>query len=84
MRAFWASNSASVRTPELGAFGTPEELTWIEEDVPVKTKAECGYDLIWVHVFNAIRENINYPITLESAIEVMRILSLIKKESAFA
>jgi scyllo-inositol 2-dehydrogenase (NADP+) len=75
---------ASVRTPPLGSFGTPEELSWIQEDVPLKTSGESGMDLIWVHVFNAIRENINYPVTLESAVEVMRILSLIKKESAFA
>ena len=31
-----------------------------------------------------IRENINYPITLDSAVEIMRILSIIRKESAFA
>ncbi len=75
---------ASVRTPPLGSFGTPEELRWIEEEVPLKTKAESGMDLIWLHVFGAIRENVSYPITLESAVEIMRILSLIKKESAFA
>ncbi len=75
---------ASVRTPALGDFGTPEEISWVEEDVSLQTKAECGMDLIWVHVFNAIRENINYPINLDSAVEVMRILSIIKKDSAFA
>ena len=75
---------ASVRTPPLGSFGTPEELDWIEEDVPAMPKAMCGMDMIWVHVFNAIRENINYPITLDSAVEIMRILSIIRKESAFA
>lgn len=75
---------ASVRTPPLGAFGTPEELDWLEKELPLKTEADCGMDLIWVHVFNAIRENINYPITLDSAIELMRILSIVKKDSAFA
>jgi len=75
---------ASVRTPALGSFGTPEEIRWIEEDVPAKPKSDCGMDMVWVHVFNAIRENINYPISLDSAVEAMRILSIIKKESAFA
>jgi len=75
---------ASVRTPLLGSFGTPEQFDWIEKKVPLTTEGECGMDLIWVHVFNAIRENINYPITLESSIEVMRILSIVKKESSFA
>ena len=69
---------ASVRTPPLGSFGTPEEIDWLEEDVSVKTEAESGLDLIWVHVFNAIRENIHYPVSLDSAVEVMRILSIIK------
>ncbi|MFO7936605.1 MAG: Gfo/Idh/MocA family oxidoreductase [Kiritimatiellia bacterium] len=75
---------ASVRTPSLGSFGTPEEIDWIEKDVALDTEEECGMDYIWVHVFKAIRENINYPITLESAVDVMRILSIIKKDSAFA
>jgi len=75
---------ASVRTPPLGSFGTPEKIDWLEKKVPLKTEGECGMDLIWVHVFNAIRENINYPITLDSAIEVIRILSIVKKESSFA
>ena len=75
---------ASVRTPPLGSFGTPEEIDWLEEDVSVKTEAESGLDLIWVHVFNAIRENIHYPVSLDSAVEVVRILSIIKKDSTFA
>ena len=75
---------ASVRTPALGSFGTPEKVEWLEKKVSLKTEAESGMDLIWVHVFNAIRENINYPITLDSAIEVMRILTILKKESTFA
>ncbi|MDA3926029.1 MAG: Gfo/Idh/MocA family oxidoreductase [Kiritimatiellae bacterium] len=75
---------ASVRTPTLGSFGRPEQIDWREKKVSLKTDGESGMDLIWVHVFNAIRENINYPITLDSAIEVIRILSIIKKDSSFA
>ena len=40
--------------------------------------------LIWEHVFNAIRENKSFPVSLDTAIETMRILTLVKKESAFA
>jgi len=75
---------ASVRTPALGREELPEQIDWVEQLVPVAPEGESGMELIWVHVFNAIRENINYPITLESAIEVLRILSMIKKESSFA
>jgi predicted dehydrogenase len=79
-----ARRRSSVRTPPLGSFGTPETLRWLDATVPVKPKAESGLTLIWEHVFAAIRENKPYPIPLDSAIETMRILTLVKKESAFA
>jgi predicted dehydrogenase len=75
---------SSVRTPPLGSFGTPETLRWVESKIPVKPKAESGLTLIWEHVFNVIRENKAYPVSLDTAIETMRILTLIKKESPFA
>jgi predicted dehydrogenase len=75
---------SSVRTPPLGSFGTSETLRWVETVVPVAPKAESGMTLIWEHVFSAIRENKPYPISLDNAIETMRILTLIKKESAIA
>jgi predicted dehydrogenase len=75
---------SSVRTPPLGSFGTAETLKWIDGKIPVAPKAESGMTLIWEHVFNAIRENKPYPVSLDTAIETMRILTLVKKESAFA
>ncbi len=75
---------SSVRTPPLGSFGTPETLRWLEAKVPLKPKAESGLTLIWEHVFNVIRENKPYPVSLDTAIETMRILTLVKKESPFA
>ncbi|MBP5227990.1 MAG: Gfo/Idh/MocA family oxidoreductase [Kiritimatiellae bacterium] len=75
---------SSVRTPPLGSCETPESLAWIEKQIPAQPAAEAGLSLIWEQVFNAIRENKPYPIPLESAIETLRILTLIKKESAFA
>lgn len=79
-----ARRRSSVRTPPLGSFGTPETLKWIETTVPLKPKADAGMTLIWEHVFNAIRENKSFPVSLDTAIETMRILTLVKKESAFA
>ena len=55
-----------------------------ENQVPVKPKADSGMTLVWEYVFTAIRENKPYPISLDTAIETMRILTLVKKESAFA
>lgn len=79
-----ARRRSSVRTPPLGSYGTPETYRWIESRVPVKPKAESGMTLIWEHVYAAIRENRPYPVSLDTAIETMRILSLVKKDSPFA
>lgn len=79
-----ARRRSSVRTPPLGSFGTAETLRWIETKVPVNPKADSGMSLIWEAVFNAIRENKPYPVPLDTAIETMRIITLVKKESSFA
>jgi hypothetical protein len=39
---------------------------------------------IWECVYQAIRENKPYPIPLDNAIEIMRIISVVKKDSLFA
>lgn len=75
---------ASVRTPPLGSFGTPETPVWVERPVPIQPRAESGLTLIWEHVFKAIRDNKPYPITLDTAIETLRLLTMVKKESAFS
>ncbi|MEI7900503.1 MAG: Gfo/Idh/MocA family oxidoreductase [bacterium] len=79
-----ARRRSSVRTPPLGSFGTAETYRWLETQIPVKPQAESGMSLIWEHVFLAIRENKPYPVSLDTAIETMRILTLVKKESPFA
>ncbi len=79
-----ARRRSSVRTPPLGSYGTPENLRWVENKIPVAPKAESGMTLIWEHVYNTIRENKPFPITLDTAIETMRILTLVKKESPYA
>ncbi|MDD4102438.1 MAG: Gfo/Idh/MocA family oxidoreductase [Kiritimatiellae bacterium] len=75
---------SSVRTPPLGSYGTLETLRWVENKVPVAPKAASGMTLIWEHVYNTIRENKPFPITLDTTIETMRILTLVKKESSYA
>ncbi len=75
---------ASVRTPPLGSFGSPDNLKWIEEQVPVAPAAPASMTLIWEHLANAIRLNKPYPITLDQAVDVMKIISLARKDSSFA
>jgi predicted dehydrogenase len=75
---------ASVRTPPLEASGSPDDLTWIEEQFPVAPRSPAGQTLIWEHLASAIRLNKPYPVTLDQAVEVMRIISIVRKDSAFA
>lgn len=75
---------ASVRTPPHGSFGSPDNLKWIEAQLPVAPSAPAGMTLIWEHLANAIRNNKPYPVTLDQAVDVMRIISLARKDSSFA
>ncbi len=74
---------SSVRTPPLDSFGTAENLKWIEESVPVNPKTSCGMTKIWEHLFAAIRQNRPFPVALDQAIEVMRVITLARKDTAF-
>ncbi len=75
---------SSVRTPLLNSQVEPEHFNWLEKTVALKPAADAGLTIIWEHVYNVIRENKPFPIPLDSAIEVLRIISLVKKESLFA
>ena len=74
---------SSVRTPPLGAFGTPESLKWIEETRPVNPATPCGMTRIWESLFGAIRQNRSFPVPLDQAIEVMRAITVARKDTAF-
>jgi len=75
---------SSVRTPPLNSQVAPEHFKWLEKTVSLKATGDAGLTIIWEHVYNVIRENKPFPIPLDNAIEVLRIISLVKKESLFA
>ena len=75
---------SSVRTPPLGSFGTAETIHWIDKQVPVAPKNRAGMDVIWQDVYRQIRQNIPYPVSLDTAIETIRLLTLLKKDSNYA
>ena len=75
---------SSVRTPPLNSQTPVEQFQWLEKEVPMTPRPDAGLTIIWEHVYNTIRENKPFPIPLDNAIEVLRIISLVKKESLFA
>ncbi len=71
-------------TPELGSFGSPDKLTWVEREIPVKPKARCDCGDIWAHLHASIRNGKPFPIELSEAIQVMEIISRARKGTPFA
>ena len=61
-------------------FGNPESLPWIEEDIPVSPKK--SYD-IWDELYKAVRLGKKFPITLDEAVAVMKVISAAKKGTPF-
>ena len=80
-----ARRRSSVRTPPLSFDAAPpENLAWIEETIPVAPKEASGSSAIWEYLAAAIRLNRTFPVSLDDALEVMRVVSLVRKESIFA
>jgi predicted dehydrogenase len=69
--------------PVEGGFGSAEVLPWVEKTIPVRPRDGCRMDDIWDHLYGAVREGKKFPITLDESIEVMRVVSAVKKGTPF-
>ena len=67
------------RRPDPGdphhGWGTPDPLRWIEKSIPVKPKKTWN---IWDELYGAVRKGTRFPISLDQAVEVMRVISAAK------
>jgi len=75
---------SSVKVPPLDSQVSPETFHWVESTLPLNRDLKTDLTQIWEYVYSTVRENKPYPIPLDHAIEVMRLLSLAKKDSPFA
>ncbi|MBN1942615.1 MAG: Gfo/Idh/MocA family oxidoreductase [Phycisphaerae bacterium] len=78
-----APRKAKTGTPPVSGFGSSDDLRWMEKTVPVAPKAKCDMDDIWDHLYSAVRERKPFPITLKESLEVMRVISEVKKGTPF-
>ena len=62
------------------AYGSPDNLKWIEKTIPVKPGKT--YD-IWDELHKTLRKGSTFPITIDQAVEVMRVISEVKKGTKF-
>ncbi len=75
---------AHPETPPMsGAFGNTETLPWIRKTIMVEPETGCDIATIWDHLFAAVREGTAFPITIEEAIEVMRVSAKAKEGTEF-
>ena len=72
--------------PELlmDGFGSPDNLKWIEKDLSVATQSgpRLTYT-IWDHLYASVRSGKKFPISLDQALEVMRVISEAAKGTKF-
>jgi len=61
-------------------FGNPESLPWVQETLAVSPAK--SYD-IWDELYKAVRLGKKFPITLDEAVAVMKVISAAKKGTPF-
>lgn len=59
------------------------KVNWVEDTFPVDPKAKCDIPDIWKALYQAIRENITFPITIDQGIEVVHVTEQVKKGTEF-
>jgi scyllo-inositol 2-dehydrogenase (NADP+) len=71
--------------PLNGVFGNSEVLRWVEKNVQVVPQSE-GDDTqtIWPALYHAIRRNKPFPITIDEALEVVKVADIARRFSEFS
>lgn len=72
--------AARPGSPDMNApFGSGMTIPWIEETIPVRPPQRA----IWNEVYRALREGGEFPITVEQAVRVMKVIDEVKSMSAY-
>lgn len=66
---------ADPGTPGTDSFGAPETLSWIEKTISIGPKEKVDMTSIWDALYRSIRNGEPFPIKLEEAVEVMKVIS---------
>jgi len=61
-------------------FGTPETLPWVNEERDVKPSNTIN---LWDAMYQSIRRRKKFPITIDEAIQVMDVITKVKKGTQF-
>lgn len=66
---------ANPGTPGIGSFGTPETINWIDKNIPISPKEQVSMTTIWDKLYETIRNGKPFPIKIDEALEVMKVIS---------
>jgi len=79
-----APNRASAATPDfMGGFGGAGKLRWVEKTMPVAPKRKTDTAMIWDALYDAVRKRRKFPVTLDEAVEVMKVVSRARAGTRF-
>jgi len=65
--------------PLEGGFGGKLSPVWVEDDLGVAPSNGDRPEMIWNYLYETIRLGKPYPITIDEAVEVVRVIDLVKK-----
>jgi len=75
---------AEKKSPSLTAsFGNDEKIQWRRKTIMVEPATKCDTFHIWKHLYEAIRNGVPFPITIDEAAEVVRVTEMVKKGTEF-
>ncbi|MCE5197645.1 MAG: Gfo/Idh/MocA family oxidoreductase [Armatimonadota bacterium] len=78
------SRTIHEETPEwYGGYASPDDLKWICETIDVNPTPGLFKLDIWNCLYETIKHGKTFPIALDEAVEVMRIMDLVKKGTEF-
>ena len=78
-----APRKADPGTPLEMTFGAPDDIKWIEKTIPVRPKKKVDMTTIWDDLYEAVRNRKRFPIALDEAVEIMKVVSAAKKGTRF-
>jgi predicted dehydrogenase len=76
-----AVRRAKSGTPQ--GFGSPDNLKWIEKSIPVKAQGPDYKKDIRGHLYGTIRGGKKFPVPLDEAVQVIEIISKVRKGTKF-
>jgi predicted dehydrogenase len=78
-----SQREANRQTPGTGVYSSADVLDWVEETIPVSPSKPVDLASIWDALWSTVREGAPFPITNDEALQVMQVVSEVKRGSDF-